>query len=608
MPVARTKSSDMFLETNPLKSDPELVGLLKRLDKIGKYKTFNRWKDKFLTRFDSLVFEGGMGPATANCDEFSATLKKTVKFADKVAGHNERGELSPQKKSVKASLALSELANHLTTTVEKLDLLIPSTGKDEKQLGYTKFHLGAVLIRQGFHQYITMKAIEDAITAIGEKIADVADKQQLELFQMYHKKFQRFCDIMADLNLYEIMMKCVQFAKAPDVEESSDEEPMTINIAVINNDNKGRPSLRAVKLEVEPSETIGNIKKMIAEDIGIDPDKQVMKFDEKELDDNNATLASCGIEDAAFMTVEPLKVPIKVVTYDGKTIDLLIDPTSTYISDIKRMLEDADCGIPATNQTLYNKDAGDKELDDDHSKASDNDIKAGTTLYLEPKTMSVNVTMPDGTKHVIENVSPNDTAADMKQKIADQTGMAVPEQILKHDGKEFTDDDDNTKLKDLGIRHGDDIEVDIKKVPVTIKTKNGQQTVEIMITPSIDTLDDIKKQLEDLIGVWVHSAGNLWKEDDPNCTPFGNDDATNKKTAAELGILPGSTLLIEPKAMKVSIELPDGTKHTVAIDATDESSSITAKIKEANELLAQIMLVSDGGNKLEINTKQIFES
>lgn len=77
---------------------------------------------------------------------------------------------------------------------------------------------------------------------------------------------------------------------------------------------------------------------------------------------------------------------------------------------------------------------------------------------------------------------------------------------------------------------------------------------------------------------------------------------------AELGILPGSTLLIEPKAMKVSIELPDGTKHTVAIDATDKSDSIASKIKEANELLSQIMLVSDGGNKLEINTKQIFES
>ena len=605
MPVGRSKSNDMFIDVNPLKSDPELVGLLKRLDKIGKYKTFNRWKDKFLTRFDSLVFEQGMEPAEKRCNDFTTVLKKTVKFADKVAGHNERGELSPQKKSVKASLALSELANHLTTTVEQLDQLIPSTGKDEKKMGFTKFHLGAVLIRQGFHQYITMKAIEDAIIGIKEKIADVADKQQLELFAMYEKKFQRFCDIMADLNLYEIMMKCVQFAEAPDVEESSDEEPMVIEIAVINMDgDKGRPSMKSIKLEVTPSETIGNIKKMIADDIGIEPDKQVIKFDDNELGDNDASLDSCGVKDGAHLTVEPLKIPIKVQTYDGKTIDLLIDPTSTYISDIKRMLE-PECGIPPSNQTLYNKDADDKELDDDHSKACDNDIQAGTTLYLEPKTMSVNITMPDGTKHTLDDISPNDTAADLKKKIEDQTGMSAPEQILKHDGKDISDDDDNTKLKDLGIKHGDDIEVDVKKVPLIVKTKDGE-TVEIMIQPSIDTLDDIKKQLQDKVGKWVYNAGNLWDTADPDSTPYANDDETNKKTASELGIKPGTTLMLAPKGLKVSIELPDGTSHTVTIDAADAAGSISEKIAQASEQLSKIMIVSEG--KLEIDTKQVFES
>lgn len=148
---------DVNTEGNPLKSDPELKGLLKRLDKIKKYKTFNRWKSKFLGRLTTLVYEKGMAPAESACNDFAKTINGTIKCASKVTDFIEKGELSTSKKTVKASLALSELTqNHLTTTVEALQNLIPSTGRDEKKLGFTKYHLGAVLIRQGFHQYITM--------------------------------------------------------------------------------------------------------------------------------------------------------------------------------------------------------------------------------------------------------------------------------------------------------------------------------------------------------------------------------------------------------------------------------------------------------------------
>ena len=132
------------------------------------------------------------------------------------------------------------------------------------------------------------------------------------------------------------------------------------------------------------------------------------------------------------------------------------------------------------------------------------------------------------------------------------------------------------------------------------------QTVELMIQPSIDTLDDIKKQLQDKVGDWVYNAGNLWDTADPDSTPYANDDETNKKTASELGIKPGTTLMLEPKGMKVSIELPDGTSHTVTIDAADAAGSISEKIAQASEQLSKIMIVSEG--KLEIDTKQVFES
>ena len=49
--------------TNPLKTDAELVALLKRLDKVKKYKTFQRWKSKFLDRLEQFLYEKGMKPA-----------------------------------------------------------------------------------------------------------------------------------------------------------------------------------------------------------------------------------------------------------------------------------------------------------------------------------------------------------------------------------------------------------------------------------------------------------------------------------------------------------------------------------------------------------------
>ena len=575
----RAKGETNVERANPLKSDPELCGLLRRLDKVKKYKTFNRWKSKFVGRLGALIYEKGMDPAEKACNEFSKVVKMTVKCADKVVGFIDKGELSSEKKTVKASLALSELTKDLTIAVEQLEKLIPSTGREEKKMGFTKYHLGAVLIRQNFHQYITLTAIDDLLDGIAERIQDVADRQQLELFQYYKVKLKRFCDIMADLNLYEIMLKCVEFQEAPDPEESSDEEPMMIEIEVADAD--GGPT-KIIKLEVEPSDKIGDIKNLIAEDIGIEPDKQVIKLKGKELDDPNMTMAKAGVTDKAKLTVEPLKIPVTVKTYDGKTIKLMVDPNN-YLSDVKRMLE-PESGIPPQNQKIFKDDM---ELADDNKKVDDYGIKPGTVLYMEPSSMTINVEMPDGTKHKVD-VSPSDTTEQVKAKIEAQTGMAAPEQILKHKGKEIPA---GKKLKDVGIKDGDDIQVDTMKVPVTVKTKDGKEH-KIMVAPS-DKLGDIKKQLQDMTGIPV-DAQILCKD--------GKELTNDNKTASDLGIKAGTTLTLDPKSMTISIKMPDGTTHKFEIDATDKAADIKKKV--AATAIADFLVVGTG--KVEINTQKVF--
>jgi hypothetical protein len=101
-------------ENNPIKMDPELNILVhSKLEPIEKYKTFQRWKGKFLDRFQTFLYQKGMDPAQIEADAMQKTLLQLTKQTAKVLYFIERGELSEDKKTVKASLALNEMCNSL---------------------------------------------------------------------------------------------------------------------------------------------------------------------------------------------------------------------------------------------------------------------------------------------------------------------------------------------------------------------------------------------------------------------------------------------------------------------------------------------------------------
>ena len=95
----------------------------------------------------------------------------------------------------------------------EIETIMPKNRAYETKREFTKFHLGSVLIQEGFIQYTKMEVIRDALEDMKVKLHNVADRQQLDLFFYYKRQVERFCDVMADLNLYEIMKKCIQFAR-----------------------------------------------------------------------------------------------------------------------------------------------------------------------------------------------------------------------------------------------------------------------------------------------------------------------------------------------------------------------------------------------------------
>jgi hypothetical protein len=175
---------------NPLKSDPQLVALLKKLDTIVKYKYFHRWKKSFLDRLLPQIQSSekrGMQVADEASERFDAILAKTAKQAHKVVDIG-------KKSSNKATLALRELLSLMQQTTAALTEWILASSSEEKKQGYTKFHLGAALIQQGFPHYITMQGMQQALKQIQDDIlANSADRQQIDVFRSYHTQVDRFC-------------------------------------------------------------------------------------------------------------------------------------------------------------------------------------------------------------------------------------------------------------------------------------------------------------------------------------------------------------------------------------------------------------------------------
>jgi hypothetical protein len=199
---------------NPLVEDPTLKRLLNDITDIPDELQFTRWKEEFLVEFDKYLSQAGTFNVNLAFQEFASRVLDLAKEVRRMEVLRESGDMTADRCTVQARRCLGNFYEKLIRVNGALDRLVPGTNEEEVTAGFTKFNLGAILIRDGFVEYDRLEKIQIHLGRLQKDGLDmIADPLALDAIDSYGDKFDRMCDILADLGLYHAMQKCTTFIK-----------------------------------------------------------------------------------------------------------------------------------------------------------------------------------------------------------------------------------------------------------------------------------------------------------------------------------------------------------------------------------------------------------